>query len=247
MNIKCPRCGRQLLVLTRMVGHLVGCPFCKARFVAPVPPREPGPSRWDVCWYAFLEGSLIPFRVVARFLKFFWHGLMSILDGGQGSSPNNGQRSGHGNARLHATSHALAGGLLDDDDDDLDDDDDIDGDEDYDDLDEESSRARQYYDSHGSFIGYRDAAGWFHGEGGRNYMGYMDDNGSFYDGSGMYRGQVEDSGFLWEDRNGYAGSHEGGGYSEEGHYGVPDVYEDGGSGTGGAFDSLSGDDEDDDN
>ena len=113
-----------------------------------------------------------------------------------------------------------------------------------DDVDESQSRTRTYYDSSGTYVGYRDEAGWFHGEGGHNYMGYMDDDGSFYDGSGMYRGQVEDGGLIWEHGKGYTGFHEGGRFSEEGHYGVPDIYEDGGDGTGGAFDSMIDDDDD---
>ena len=113
-----------------------------------------------------------------------------------------------------------------------------------DDSDENQSEERQYYDSHGSFVGYRDESGWFHGEGGHNYMGYMEDDGRFYDGTGTYRGQVEDSGFVWEEGKGYTGVHEGNGFSENGHYGVPDIYERGGDGTGGVFDSLM-DDEDD--
>ena len=48
-----------------------------------------------------------------------------------------------------------------------------------------------YYDSQGTFVGYRDEAGWVHAEGGRNYIGRIDDDGSFYDGSGMYRGHVD--------------------------------------------------------
>ena len=113
-----------------------------------------------------------------------------------------------------------------------------------DNSDESRSKKRQYYDSHGSFVGYRDEIGWFHGEGGRNYMGYMKDDGSFYDGTGTYRGQVEDSGLVWEEGKGYTGAHEGNGFSVNGHYGIPDIYEEGGEGTGGAFNSLM-DDEDD--
>ena len=107
---------------------------------------------------------------VVRFLKFVWHELTSVLDGGRNSRPGNGQPSRHDRVRSHAR------GLYMTDDD------------------------------------------------------YMD----------------EDGGFLWEDGNGYAGLHEGGGYGDEGHYGVPDVYEDGGFGTGGAFDSLRDDEEEDD-
>ena len=62
-----------------------------------------------------------------------------------------------------------------------------------------------YYDSQGTFVGYRDKAGWVHAEGGRNYIGRIDDDGSFYDGSGMYRGHVDShdgSGYVWEDREG---------------------------------------------
>ena len=131
-------------------------------------------------------------------------------------------------------------GAADDDDEELDEEVDDDG------SDEGPSRERQYYDSSGSFAGYRDESGWFHGEGGHNYMGYMDDDGAFYDGSGTYRGQVEDGGLIWEEGKGYTGLHEDGHFSEEGHYGVPDVYEEGGDGTGGAFDSMIDDDEDDD-
>ena len=53
------------------------------------------------------------------------------------------------------------------------------------------SRERRYYDSHGMYIGCRDEEGWVHAEGGRNYIGRIDDDGTFYDGSGMYRGQVD--------------------------------------------------------
>ena len=116
---------------------------------------------------------------------------------------------------------------------------------DEDDVDESPSRERTYYGSDGSFAGYRDGSGWFHGEGGHNYMGYMEDDGSFYDGSGAYRGQVEDGGLVWEEGNGYTGFHEDNHFSEEGHYGVPDIYEDGGDGTGGAFDSLMAGENDD--
>lgn len=113
-----------------------------------------------------------------------------------------------------------------------------------DDSDENQSEERQYYDSHGSFVGYRDESGWFHGEGGHYYMGYMNDDGSFYDGSGMYRGQVEEGGLVWEEGKGYTGFQEGNHFCKEGHGGVPDIYEDGGDGTGGAFDSLMYDDDD---
>ena len=135
-------------------------------------------------------------------------------------------------------------GAVDDDDEDLDED----GDEEMDDdgSGESPSRERQYYDSSGGFAGYRDESGWFHGEGGHNYMGYMEDDGTFYDGSGAYRGQVEEGGLLWEEGKGYTGSHEDSHFSEEGHYGVPDVYEEGGGGTGGAFDGMIDDEDDDD-
>ena len=73
----------------------------------------------------------------------------------------------------------------------------------------------------------------------------LEDDGSFYDGSGAYRGQVEDGGLVWEEGNGYTGFHEDNHFSEEGHYGVPDIYEDGGDGTGGAFDSLMAGENDD--
>ena len=127
-----------------------------------------------------------------------------------------------------------------------DDEENLDEEMDDDSSDENPSMERQYYDSSGSFAGYRDESGWFHGEGGHNYMGYMDDDGAFYDGSGTYRGQVEEGGLLWEEGKGYTGLHEDGQFSEEGHYGVPDIYEEDGDGTGGAFDSMIDDDDDDD-
>ena len=110
------------------------------------------------------------------------------------------------------------------------------------------SRSRSYYDSHGTFVGYRDEEGWVHAEGGRNYIGRIDDDGTFYDSSGMYRGQVDShdgSGYMWEDREGYTGFQDGNRFSNEGNIGIPDIYEDGGEGTGGAFQSLLDDDNDD--
>ena len=89
--------------------------------------------------------------------------------------------------------------------------------QDEDDADESPSRERTYYDSSGTYVGYRDEAGWLHGEGGHNYMGYMEDDGSFYDDSGAYRGQVEDGGLIWEEGEGYTGFHEDKHFSEEGH------------------------------
>ena len=188
MTVSCPKCGRKLTVEPRLFGHLLGCPYCMARFVAPDPARNARRSERQ----GFLSRLLAPFDAV------------------------------------------------DDDDEYLDDELDNDG------SSESPSRERQYYDSSGSFAGYRDESGWFHGEGGRNYAGYMEDDGSFYDGSGAYRGQVEEGGLLWEEGKGYTGFHEDGHFSEEGHYGVPDVYEAGGDGTGGAFDSMYDDDDDDD-
>ena len=111
---------------------------------------------------------------------------------------------------------------------------------------ESPSRERSYYDSSGTYVGYRDASGWFHGEGGHNYMGYMKDDGSFYDGSGTYRGQVEDGGLVWEEGKGYTGFHDGNHFSEEGHYGMPDIYEEDGDETGGAFNSFMSEYDDDD-
>ena len=83
-----------------------------------------------------------------------------------------------------------------------------------------------YYDSHGTFAGYRDEDGWVHAEGGRNYIGRIDDDGSFYDGSGMYRGQVDShdgSGYIWEDCKGYTGFQDGNRFSNEGNIGIPDA------------------------
>lgn len=111
---------------------------------------------------------------------------------------------------------------------------------------ESPSRERSYYDSNGTYVGYRDASGWFHGEGGHNYMGYMKDDGSFYDGSGTYRGQVEDGGLVWEEGKGYTGFHDGNHFGEEGHYGMPDIYEEDGDETGGAFNSFMSEYDDDD-
>lgn len=113
----------------------------------------------------------------------------------------------------------------------------------------EPSRERRYYDSHGMYVGYRDEEGWVHAEGGRNYIGRIDDDGSLYDGSGMYRGQVDlhdGSGYVWEDREGYTGFQDGSRFSEDEHAGIPDIYEEGGEGTGGAFNALLDDEDDED-
>ena len=65
---------------------------------------------------------------------------------------------------------------------------------------------------------------------------------------GMYRGQIDShdgSGYMWEDREGYTGFQDGNRFSNEGNIGIPDIYEDWGEGTGGAFQSLLDDDNDD--
>ena len=42
MTINCPKCGRELQMDASLRGHLLGCPFCQARFVAPNPFCEVG-------------------------------------------------------------------------------------------------------------------------------------------------------------------------------------------------------------
>ena len=105
---------------------------------------------------------------------------------------------------------------------------------------EDSSRCRQYWDSNGRCVGYRDEMGWVHAEDGRSFIGKIDDDGTFYDSSGNYRGQIEEGGAIWVDGKGFVGFQDGDTYSEEGHAGIPDIYEEGGDGTGGAFQSLLG-------
>ena len=90
---------------------------------------------------------------------------------------------------------------------------------------EKSSRFRNYWDSKGRYVGYRDDMGWFHEEGGKSFAGYVDDDGVFYDSSGMRLGQIEESGYIWVDGKGYVGFKDGNTYSREGHYGIPDIYE----------------------
>ena len=202
MIISCPKCGRRLTAEPRLFGHLLGCPFCQARFTMTSLPRGTRPSAWQ----SILSGFLAPFSIAAKFAKRCCNGLTSASEGvlaaprlpSYGDSGENGSGDG-------------------------------------------SSRERQYYDSHGKYVGYRDEDGWVHAEGGRNYIGRIDDDGSFYDGSGMYRGQVDShggSGYTWEDREGYTGFQDGSSFSENEHVGIPDIYEEGGEGTGGAFDAL---------
>ena len=216
----------------RLFGHLLGCPYCQTRFYMPDPARNVRQSGWQ----GLLSFLLAPLVAISRML---WPVLPSTPPGRQDSgramrSSRYSSRSADYNKEREEDDLFL----YYDDDEDLDDelDDDVSG--------ESPSRERRYYDSSGRFVGYRDESGWFHGEGGRNYMGYMEDDGSFYDGSGAYRGQVEDGGLLWEEGKGYTGFHESNHFSEEGHYGVPDVYEEGGDGTGGAFNSMIDDDDD---
>ena len=227
MIINCPKCGRELRVESTLFGHLIGCPLCQARFSFPIPSRKAKPSGWQ----SFLSGLFAPFGAVAKFVEMLWRGLSSDQNCGQ------------------APKYSAGLDMPKEDQDDLyyyDHDEDLDDDFDEDDSGGSPSRSRRYYDSSGTYVGYRDEAGWLHGEGGHNYMGYMKDDGSFYDGSGAYRGQVEDSGLVWEEGAGYTGFHEDNRFSEEGHYGEPDIYEDGGDGTGGAFDSMIDDYDDDD-
>ena len=216
----------------KLFGHLIGCPLCHGRFYMPDPSRRPSG------WQSFLSGFLVPFVAMAKFAKRYWNDLMSNSSGGQVASHLS--RSSHGMDLRHddmffefneeANQYDDMG-------------EDGSGYNSEDDAEESLSSESTYYDSHGAYVGYRDESGWFHGEGGDNYMGYMEDDGSFYDGSGMYHGQVEDGGLVWEEGEGYTGFHEDNHFSEEGHYGVPDVYEDGGEGTGGAFNSLMEDED----
>ena len=238
MTINCPKCGRKLLIESRLFGHLVGCPFCQARFAAPTPPRKARPSGWQ----GFLSGILAPFSAVAKFAEMFWCGLSSSQ-----KSEQEAKHTTRSSISFSPRSHSADLDISEEDEElyYYDHDEDMDDGQDEDDADESPSMERTYYDSSGTYVGYRDEEGWFHGEGGHNYMGYMEDDGSFYDGSGAYRGQVEDGGLVWEEGNGYTGFHEDNHFSEEGHYGVPDIYEDGGDGTGGAFDSLMADENDD--
>ena len=238
MTVSCPKCGRKLTVEPRLFGHLLGCPYCMARFAAPAPPRRKRPSGWIFLFVAILA----PFCFIAKLPRMFLTGLASALSGGR--RPGLASRPSLKRPRISDT--AMSEREEDDLQLDYDDDEYLDDELDNDGSSESPSRGRTYYDSHGTYVGYRDESGWFHGEGGRNYAGYMEDDGSFYDGSGAYRGQVEDGGLLWKEGEGYAGLHEGNHFSEEGHYGVPDVYEEGGDGTGGAFDSMIDDDDDDD-
>jgi hypothetical protein len=90
---------------------------------------------------------------------------------------------------------------------------------------ERPSRFRNYWDSKGRHIGYRDDLGWFHEDCGESFAGYVDDDGVFYDSSGMRLGQIEECGYIWVDGKGYVGFKDGNTYSREGHYGIPDIYE----------------------
>ena len=218
MTIPCPKCGRKLTVEVRLFGHLLGCPLCQARFYMPDPSRKARPSGWQ----SFLSSIFAPFDAVARFAGTLWRGLSSREDCGQVPRHSAGLDISEEDEDLYYYDH----------------DEDLDECHGEDDVGESLSRERTYYGSDGAYVGYRDEAGWFHGEGGHNYMGYMEDDGSFYDGSGAYRGQVEDGGLLWEEGKGYTGFHEDNHFSEEGHYGIPDIYEDDGDGTGGAFAGL---------
>ena len=244
MIISCPKCGGKLTVEPRLFGHLLGCPFCQARFAAPSPPRRPRPSVWQ----SFLSGFVVPFSLVAKFAKRCWDGLTSKPNSRPTTphlhhSPHGDERTGNERSSEYDedASHYY--------DYDLDENDPYEDDSYENDSDEGSSRERQYYDSHGMYVGYRDAEGWVHAEGGRNFIGRIDDDGTFYDDSGMYRGQVDlhdGSGYLWEDRNGYTGFQDGSRFSEDEHAGIPDIYEEGGEGTGGAFKALLDDVDDED-
>ena len=243
MIISCPKCARKLIVKSERLGHLLGCPFCQAKFAAPGIPRRKRPSGWQ----SFLSGFLLPFSILAKFAKMCWTGLTSAAKKAakDGSIAPHFRPSPHVNGR---TGSELFFERDEDDDDYYYYDDDIDyGDEPAMES-SEVSRSRSYYDSHGTFVGYRDEEGWVHAEGGRNYIGRIDDDGTFYDSSGMYRGQIDShdgSGYMWEDREGYTGFQDGNRFSSEGNIGIPDIYEDGGEGTGGAFHALL-DDKDDD-
>ena len=221
----------------------VMCPFCQAKFAAPSSPRRPRPSVWQ----SFLSGFVVPFSLVAKFAKRCWDGLTSKPNSRPTTphlhhSPHGDERTGNERSSEYDedASHYY--------DYDLDENDPYEDDSYENDSDEGSSRERQYYDSHGMYVGYRDAEGWVHAEGGRNFIGRIDDDGTFYDSSGMYRGQIDShdgSGYMWEDRGDYTGFQDGNRFSSEGNIGIPDIYEDGGEGTGGAFHALL-DDKDDD-
>ena len=243
MIISCPKCGKKLIVKSERLEHLLGCPFCQARFAAPGIPRRKRPSGWQ----SFLSGFILPFGIVANFAKKCWTGLTSAAK----EAAKDGSIAPHFRPSPHVNGRTGSERFFEHDecDDDLYyNDDEIDyGDEPAMES-SEVSRSRSYYDSHGTFVGYRDEEGWVHAEGGRNYIGRIDDDGTFYDSSGMYRGQIDShdgSGYMWEDREGYTGFQDGNRFSNEGNIGIPDVYEDGGEGTGGAFHALLDDDDDD--
>ena len=240
MIISCPKCGKKLIVKSKLFGRLLGCPFCQARFAAPGIPRRKRPSGWQ----SFLSGFILPFGIVANFAKKCWTGLTSAAKAE--STASHLRHSPYGNERMGREL------FFERDEDDDDDyyyyDDDIDYGDEPDIKTSEVSRSRSYYDSQGKFVGYRDETGWVHAEGGRNFIGRIDDDGTFYDSSGMYRGQVDShdgSGYIWEDCKGYTGFQDGNRFSNEGNIGIPDIYEDGGEGTGGAFHALLDDDDDD--
>ena len=44
MTISCPNCGREMQMEPRLFGHLLGCPYCQARFSAPNPFRKAQPD-----------------------------------------------------------------------------------------------------------------------------------------------------------------------------------------------------------
>ena len=41
MTINCPECGRELQMDASLRGHMLGCPYCQARFAAPVGEYKP--------------------------------------------------------------------------------------------------------------------------------------------------------------------------------------------------------------
>lgn len=84
---------------------------------------------------------------------------------------------------------------------------------------------------------------------GRTHIGWIEDDGTFYNRSGKYLGQIDlndGKGYRWENIKGYTGFQEGDRFWEEGHEGIPDIYEEGGEGTGGAFHAILDAAEDDD-
>lgn len=60
MIVCCPKCGRKLTVEPRLFGHLLGCPYCMARFAAPTPIA--GRSRRSY----FFSGSATTAHVVMK-------------------------------------------------------------------------------------------------------------------------------------------------------------------------------------